>query len=83
MSITYRNQDKREPEDWSWNNHLEHVPHVWGKAEDWPDVTVDNEEEEPDQDTSPDAGVTRPGPCIHLETSLETSGDDLKQPIRE
>merc|ERR1719219_1798955 len=71
-----RHEDETEPEDWTGEHHLEHSRHVAGEGNDWPNVTVDRQEEEPEDDAAPDTGVTHPGPGVHLQAGLEAGGDD-------
>ena len=69
-------EDETEPEDRAGEHHLEHPRHVAGEGDGRPDVTVDRQEEEPEDDAAPDAGVTHPGPGVHLDAGLEAGGDD-------
>ena len=71
-----RHEDETEPEDGTGEHHLEHSRHVAGEGNDRPYVTVDRQEEEPEDDAAPDAGVAHPSPGVHLDSGLETGGDD-------
>ena len=73
-----RDEDKTEPEDRAGHHDTEHPRHVAGQGKCGPHMTVDRQEEEPEDDAPPDAGVTDPGPGVHLDAGLDAGGDDNK-----
>ena len=65
-----------EPEHWAREHQLEHVGHVTGHEHlGGPEMAVEGEEQEPDDDAAPDGQVTGQRPGVHLHARLEARGD--------